>query len=353
MVLGSILYALAYSTKFLYLILLGRMVQGIGFNGWLYTKRYITDPRVAGVRRRTTLSGFLVLGQGIGMSAGPFFGGLLFKIGFPNSIFNGLTAPGWLMAGVWVLYWVVCTIWFEDVPAVTTPREEDIQLADLSVSHSRSRVRTGPDWLGINPRQWGVIVTMCWFAMTCFFILGAWETNIPVFGASGPAPPTQSPPVASRTLFSLAAKRLPLTSRSTSTSSFSPFHWSPFAAGNFIALGGVTIFPFLFLNLLFARRTQDRHILALGSALGLAGLLGTLALMSVQERAHSLTYGAFFACWFLVALGFNLASTCTLSLLTKQLPQGWNTNTSLGMFSSSSPFRPPYSLFVLSLISYY
>ena len=66
MVIGSMLYGLAYKAKFLYLILLGRMIQGSGMIGFLYTKRYCTDSRVVGIRRRTTLASWLVLGQGIG-----------------------------------------------------------------------------------------------------------------------------------------------------------------------------------------------------------------------------------------------------------------------------------------------
>ena len=41
--------------------------------------------------------------------------------------------------------------------------------------------------------------------------------------------------------------------------------------------------------------------------------------------------GSLFACWFLVALGFNLASTVTLSLLSKQLPPAWNTRVSVAI----------------------
>jgi len=110
-----------------------------------------------------------------------------------------------------------------------------------------------------------------------------------------------------------------------------PFQWTPYAAGNFLALGGITIFPFLFLNMVFSRKTQDRHILALGSGLGLSGLLIALALFASQPAHGSLTYGSFFVCWFLVALGFNLATTSTLSLLSKQLPPSWNTKTSLAI----------------------
>lgn len=131
--------------------------------------------------------------------------------------------------------------------------------------------------------------------MTCFFILGAWEANIPIF---------------------------------TGTASLlSPFHFSPFAAGNLIALGGVCTLPFLLLNVVFVRRVQDRHTLALGSSLGLAGLIVAVAIL--RERAVS--YDSLFACWFLIALGFNLASTVTLSLLSKQLPGAWNTRISMAI----------------------
>lgn len=131
--------------------------------------------------------------------------------------------------------------------------------------------------------QWGVVATMCWFAMTCFFVLGGWEANIPIY-----------------------------TARS--------FQSSPFAAGNLIALGGLCTFPFILANVMYAKRFQDRYILATGSGIGLLGLLISLATLA----ADKMTYWALFVCWFLVALGFNLASTVTLSLLSKQMPHHWN-----------------------------
>jgi Zn-dependent protease len=91
-ILGHIFYAVAYRANWLYLILLGRIVSGFSFTGFMYTKRFCTDPLFVGTRRRTTLASYLVMGQGIGMSAGPFLGGLLYKVGFPSSTFNGFTA---------------------------------------------------------------------------------------------------------------------------------------------------------------------------------------------------------------------------------------------------------------------
>lgn len=85
-VIGHILYGLAYKANWLYLLLIGRIVIGFSFIGFMYTKRYCTDPIFVGARRRTTLATYLILGQGIGMSVGPFLGGLLYKVGFGNPV---------------------------------------------------------------------------------------------------------------------------------------------------------------------------------------------------------------------------------------------------------------------------
>ncbi|GJE94042.1 MFS general substrate transporter [Phanerochaete sordida] len=340
--LGHILYALAYPANFLYLILIGRIVSGFALTYWMYSKRYCSDHRIVGLRRRTTLAGYLVLGQGIGFSLGPFIGGLLYKIGFGNTVFNGFTSPAWIMAAIWAVWWVFAATHFEDVPRATTnlaPVEtapvDEMVLPTISApqnasalqvpesSKSRETIKaegeaqvaevatptnaqSSAESLDRTPRrtrmttaQFGVIATMCWFAMTCFFILGAFESNIPVFTA----------PIADFIYGPHA------------------FNFSPYAAGNLIALGGVCTFPFLLANVFFARRLQDRFTLLAGTATGMAGLLVLLGTLAARE----VTRVALFFAWFLVALGFNLASTVTLSLLSKQLPAHWNTRISVAI----------------------
>ena len=144
----------------------------------------------------------------------------------------------------------------------------------------------------LGPSQWGVMVTMCWFAMTCFFVLGSWEANIPVFAAS----PESS------------------------------LGYSPFESGNLVAIGGATAFPLLLTNLLVGRRVQDRVILAVGSLIGTVGLITFEA--SLVKSSKSITFATLLASWTFVALGFNLSTTCTLSLLSKKLPGEWNTRVS-------------------------
>lgn len=237
-----------------------------------------------------------------------------YKIGFSNNVFNGFTAPAWLMAAVWAIFWIVVSISFEDVPQrpisvtnaiplteIRPTTAEQAQESETQSKKSETVATSTPapeaedaverESTTMSAPQWGVTVTMCWFAMTCFFILGAWEANIPVYTGS----------------------------------SISSLHFSPFAAGNIIALGGVCTFPFLFLNVMFARKVQDRHTLAMGTGLGLAGLLIAIAIL----KTGTVVYASLFICWFLIALGFNLASTVTLSLLSKQLPALWNARTSL------------------------
>jgi MFS family permease len=295
MVLGNILYALAYKAEWLYLILIGRMVSGMGFTFWMYAKKYCSDARIVGLRRRTTLAGWQVLGQGIGFSLGPFLGGLLSRINFSNPLFNGFTAPGWLMAVCWVIFWILVTTFFQDVPL--TPESQAIPLQPVQESADPTPAASDrslvPHAFHITPKQWAVNATMAWWAMTSFFLLGSWESDIPVFTSSD-APSN-------------------------------PFHFTPFSAGNLIALGGACTIPFLLLNLHYGRRMQDRNTLAIGSAVGMVGLLIAMSIIS----ARKVNYGSFFVAWFLVALGFNVTSTVTIALLSKQLPSEWNGRISL------------------------
>ncbi|KAF9266887.1 MFS general substrate transporter [Marasmius fiardii PR-910] len=357
--LGLILYALAYKANYLYLILIGRIVSGIGFSMWMYCKRYVSDPRLVGIRRRTMLASWLITGNGVGMCLGPFLGGVLYRfVGFKDQgksagdLWNGFTSPAWILAGVWAAYWVAVGLWFEDIPKansdekvslevvrqqpeeVITDREFDASYStaaqpttvytttvevrgptsasglDTIVSEeesSRTNLLRGS--FRITLPQFGVMFCMCWFAMTSFFVLGAWESNIPIFASRTPS-----------------------------------LNFSPFASGNFLSLGALACFPFFVGNVFLARRIQDRYILMFGVGLGLLALLTFLILVTVAPKPSNAGEVAFvggyagaFMCWFAIALGFNLASTVTISLLSKQVPPTpeWNGRTSVAIQCSN------------------
>lgn len=199
------------------------------------------------------------------------------------------------MAASWLVFWVIVARFFEDVPRSAPHRPIPLQPMVNSASaeptpatSERSLVResapTVPQHFHMSRTQWGVAATMSWWAMCSFFLLGSWESMIPVF--------------------------------TSSNSPANPFNFSPFAAGNMIALGGACTIPFLLLNLHYGRRMQDRNTLAIGSAIGMIGLLIAISIISTQN----VNYGSFFVAWFLVALGFNITSTVTIALLSKQMP---------------------------------
>ena len=70
-----------------------RIVTGVSFAQFMYTKRYCSDARIVGVRRRTALAGWLVVGQSACFTVGPFAGGLLYKIGIGEYHFQRLHEP--------------------------------------------------------------------------------------------------------------------------------------------------------------------------------------------------------------------------------------------------------------------
>ncbi|XP_024545314.1 uncharacterized MFS-type transporter C330.07c [Selaginella moellendorffii] len=112
LILGHII---ADRTGVLYLVLLGRMINGIGLTGCFFLKRYCTDPCIVGVRRRTTCTSLLILAQPLGMVPGPIVGGFLARIPMKTALFNKNTLPGWFMAVVWSIYWLLTKVLFKDV----------------------------------------------------------------------------------------------------------------------------------------------------------------------------------------------------------------------------------------------
>jgi hypothetical protein len=72
------------------------------------------------------------------------------------------------MAALWVVYWICVQVWFEDTPIVD-PKPIELDSPESPVSE--------PVYI-MTKAQWGVVATMCWQAMSSFFILGAWVSTV-------------------------------------------------------------------------------------------------------------------------------------------------------------------------------
>ncbi|KAL9937447.1 hypothetical protein V8E36_003856 [Tilletia maclaganii] len=339
-IMGNIIYAFAGVANTAWLMAVGRVVGGMGNVSWMLVKRYITDPRIVGTRRRTMLSAWLVTSQVLGMAIGPFSGGLLTKIGGfrrAGRIWNGFSSPSWLVAGLWAGFLVAVLLVFEDPPGssptttlcddlkrltsrrrkskadsvdlkmrvkdkveypegvvqrqgYTSAQPQNDSIVSIPASRTVDAAATAPA-IRLTPAQWASLGMMCWFAQSGWFTLGAWEANLPVFGADA-------------------------------------LGWTEEKAGNILALGAIVVLPMLFALVFLAKYIQDRVILSAGISIGLCGLIVHMVTLT-PGLEHTINFGSYFFSWIMVALGYNMMSTVTLSLLSKQVPPELNNYTSV------------------------
>lgn len=110
--LGNILYATAYNIDSIYILLLGRLLCGVG-SARAVNRRYISD--CVPLSKRLQSSAYFVIASALGMSCGPAIAGLL-QI---NKSFLGLTLdqstmPGWVMSALWLFYLLWLWISFKE-----------------------------------------------------------------------------------------------------------------------------------------------------------------------------------------------------------------------------------------------
>uniref|UniRef100_A0A0C9S8G2 TSA: Wollemia nobilis Ref_Wollemi_Transcript_11264_2732 transcribed RNA sequence n=1 Tax=Wollemia nobilis TaxID=56998 RepID=A0A0C9S8G2_9CONI len=100
--LGNILYATAYDLNSIYVLLLGRLLCGVG-SARAVNRRYISD--CVPSSKRLQSSAYFVIASALGMSCGPGLGGLLqFNASFIGLSLNQSTLPGWVMSALWIFY---------------------------------------------------------------------------------------------------------------------------------------------------------------------------------------------------------------------------------------------------------
>ncbi|XP_006655744.1 SPX domain-containing membrane protein OsI_21475 isoform X2 [Oryza brachyantha] len=110
--LGNVCYAMAYDMNSLSVLIIGRLLCGLG-SARAVNRRYISDCVPARIRMQAS-AGF-VSASALGMACGPALAGLLqWKFKIYMVTFNQSTLPGWLMAVAWLLYLVWLWISFKE-----------------------------------------------------------------------------------------------------------------------------------------------------------------------------------------------------------------------------------------------
>ncbi|KAJ4775244.1 SPX domain-containing membrane protein [Rhynchospora pubera] len=110
--LGNLLYAMAYDMNSIWVLLLGRLLCGMG-SARAVNRRYISDCVPSKIRIKASAA--FVSASALGMACGPALAGVLqwnFKLSFLT--FNEDTLPGWVMAVAWLVYLAWLCISFKE-----------------------------------------------------------------------------------------------------------------------------------------------------------------------------------------------------------------------------------------------
>ncbi|KAL5201411.1 hypothetical protein ABZP36_035765 [Zizania latifolia] len=112
LLLGNVMYALAYDLDSLTILLIGRILCGMG-SARAVNRRYISDcvpPRI-----RMQASAAFVSASALGMACGPALAGLLqTNFSLHGLTINQITLPGWIMAFGWLAYLIWLWISFQE-----------------------------------------------------------------------------------------------------------------------------------------------------------------------------------------------------------------------------------------------
>ncbi|KAK6920205.1 Major facilitator superfamily, partial [Dillenia turbinata] len=150
LLLGNILYALAYDLNSIFVLLVGRLFCGLG-SARAVNRRYISE--CVPVKLRMQASAAFVSASALGMASGPAVAFLLetdFKI--YKFTFNEVTLPGWLMATAWFVYLLLLWLYFREP---NRDSDQDLAAANTSngVEHIVHNDISEPLLFSVEPQQ--------------------------------------------------------------------------------------------------------------------------------------------------------------------------------------------------------
>ncbi|KAL7456903.1 LOW QUALITY PROTEIN: hypothetical protein ACHAWC_008601 [Mediolabrus comicus] len=286
-VLGNITYALALSYNSIWLVMIGRFLNGFG-SARSINRRFIAD--TFSRNERTAASASFVTAAALGMSAGPALASLLSAMNFSpeSTLWTQETAPGWIMLCLWLIFLLLFVPFFEEPDRthlfgsrttasnttleLTSKNEEETHLlAGKSLSSEHTPEKT-------EKVQTAVVMIILWI----YFVL----------------------------------KLCLLSSAPTVTKYY--FGWSSANSGAFLAFLGLLMFP---ANMVVARVSyfyEDRDLIRSFAMAILCGCIGIIAYL--PNHYSVVQYTVFGICIF---ISTNALEGPNMSLLSKTIPKSW------------------------------
>ncbi|ETV93812.1 hypothetical protein H310_12376 [Aphanomyces invadans] len=287
LVLGNFLYAIALSYNSITMVLIGRVLNGLG-GARSINRRYIADNYSR--EERTGASAQFVTYSALGMSAGPAMAAVLNYIPDNWRIFGYLitveTSPGWLMFVVWSVYCVATLAFFQE------PNHE----ARDKVNSARSKSAALES--GVAPDESTPLT-----AQPAAPSLGSLWSNVPV--------------VATLIIYVVLKLVLEILITSATTIVDWYFEWSSTSAGIFLAFLGLLMFPANVLVGYLSYRYVDGELILYSEVLLLVGIVGIIC-YSATYTVVQYVFGAV-----MIYVFSNVLEGVNMSLLSKTIPKSF------------------------------
>ena len=305
--IGNVCYAMALQYNSIQLVMLGRFFNGFG-SARSINRRFIAD--TFSRSERTAASAAFVTAGALGMATGPAIAALLGRLAsFPddeelrNSLQEGdaanhlwtlETSPGWIMIGLWSVFFVATVLYFEepDRSHLFGPLDSTTKDVTKKSNHIEKKplLKTTEYHGDISPVKREPPLFLNIPVMTTLWIYFVLKVVLEVL----------------------------LSSCATLTSMY--FGWDSQASGTFLACLGLLMFP---ANMVVAKLSQrgyeDRELIYMTL---LAMFCSILGFIDYGGRNHysAAQYVTFGICIFLTT---NLLEGPNMSLLSKTIPRSW------------------------------
>lgn len=314
--LGNALYVLAWPFDSMTLVLVGRLVNGLGAARAI-NRRYIADSFT--FEERTAASAKFVTAGALGMASGPAVAALLScaHLDPDNATFlTDETFPSYCMLALWTLYGIVAFLKF-----IEPPRDGG-GLADDPPSR---REAEGESLLPVVKWTTAPTETRSPISLSSVVVEAPQVPSPPATAPASSLPPPP-PPLSSIltrtpvmvTLVLYFVLKLVLECLLTSSAPLTQFYfgWSSLQVGSFLATLGLLMFPANLALGYLVCHYDDRELLAT-SLLGTA--LGLVLMLNLSGRGYSSVQ--YMTSALVVFISTNVLEGVNMSLLSKTMPK--------------------------------
>jgi hypothetical protein len=321
--IGNVFYAVALQQDSLTLVMVGRFFNGFG-SARSINRRFIAD--TFSRSDRTAASAAFVTAGALGMAAGPAIAAIVahFLVAEiessgaagtttvdENLLWTTETAPGWIMLGLWSVFFVSAMFFFEepDRSHLFGPETTTAALTTGTIELPETKPLLGNN--NNNKTQQHMNSVVSTESAHSFKTSEVGYRKVPVL----------------LTLWLYFVLKLVLESLSSSCATLTSYYfdWDSKATGIFLAFLGLLMFPANMVVARLSHRYEDREIIYVTLMVMLFSVLGIIAYRPDNYSVYQ--YVIFGVCMF---TSTNILEGPNMSLLSKTIPKSW----AKGIFNS-------------------